>query len=84
MALSPVSLQHKPMQALKYQCLLLLDEFYYAGKMIDVLDKVSISAGYGFRMAIVVQSISQLDAIYGTHMRVLAVSSCDVKLIMKV
>lgn len=68
----------------KHSVLLLLDEFYYAGRMIDVLDKVSISAGYGFRMAIVVQSIAQLDEIYGRNMRTLAVSSCNVQLIMKV
>ena len=79
-----LNMRKRPSEDDKHSVLLLLDEFYYAGKMIDVLDKVSISAGYGFRMAIVVQSISQLDAIYGTHMRVLAVSSCDVKLIMKV
>ncbi len=68
----------------RHSVLLLLDEFYYAGRMIDVLDKVSISAGYGFRMAIVVQSIAQLDEIYGRNMRTLAVSSCNVQLIMKV
>jgi type IV secretion system protein VirD4 len=79
-----LNMRQRPDASDKHSVLLLLDEFYYAGRMIDVLDKVSISAGYGFRMAIVVQSISQLDAIYGAHLRTLAVSSCDVKLVMKV
>ena len=52
-----------------HQVLLLLDEFYALGKMSSLASKIAVSAGYGFRMAIVLQNISQLDETYGKAMR---------------
>ncbi|MDH8431308.1 type IV secretory system conjugative DNA transfer family protein, partial [Klebsiella pneumoniae] len=43
-----------------HQVLLMLDEFYHVGRMDSLISKITISAGYGFRMAIVMQDIAQL------------------------
>lgn len=51
--------------ALKYQCLLMLDEFTAAGK-IDILAKgVGFMAAYNMRLALVIQNNSQLESTYG-------------------
>jgi type IV secretion system protein VirD4 len=53
--------------ALKYQCLLLPDEFTAMGK-IQVLSKgISYIAAYGLRMLPIIQSPSQVVEIYGEH-----------------
>ncbi|SFU33465.1 type IV secretion system protein VirD4 [Nitrosomonas eutropha] len=55
--------EHNP--ALKYQCLLMLDELTAAGK-IEILAKgVGFMAGYNMRLALVIQSNSQLESTYG-------------------
>lgn len=51
--------------AIKYTCLLLMDEFTAIGKM-DVLSKgISYIAGYWLRMLPIIQSPTQLDDVYG-------------------
>lgn len=50
---------------LKYQCLLLLDEFTAMGK-VGVLSKgVSFIAGYNLRLLPIIQSVAQLESVYG-------------------
>lgn len=51
--------------ALKYQCLLLMDEFPALGKMSVILNAVAFIAGYNLRLLIINQSPSQLEDIYG-------------------
>jgi type IV secretion system protein VirD4 len=51
--------------ALKYQCLLLMDEFTSIGKIEIIASAVSFMAGYNLRLLPVIQSMSQLDATYG-------------------
>jgi type IV secretion system protein VirD4 len=51
--------------ALKYQCLLLLDEFTAMGKVAIIAKGVGYMAGYNLRLAIVIQDKAQLDAVYG-------------------
>ena len=54
-------------EELKYQCLLLPDEFTAMGK-IHVLSKgISYIAGYGLRLMPIIQSPSQIVEIYGEH-----------------
>lgn len=54
--------------ALKYQCLLLPDEFTAMGK-IGVLSKgISYIAGYGLRMLPIIQSPAQLVEVYGQQL----------------
>lgn len=50
---------------LKYQCLLLMDEFTAIGKVGQIATAVSYMAGYNMRLAPVIQSMSQLAATYG-------------------
>ncbi len=51
--------------ALKYQCLLLMDEFTAMGK-VGILSKgISYIAGYGMRMLPIIQSPAQLGDVYG-------------------
>ena len=51
--------------ALRHQCLLLMDEFTAIGK-VDILAKaVSYMAGYNLRLLPIIQSMAQLDAVYG-------------------
>lgn len=51
--------------ALKYQCLLLMDEFPALGKMSVIVNAVAFIAGYNLRLLIINQSPSQLEDIYG-------------------
>lgn len=51
--------------ALKYQCLLLMDEFTALGKVQIISKAVSYIAGYNIRLLPIIQSISQLESVYG-------------------
>lgn len=50
---------------LKYQCLLLPDEFTAMGKVGILAKGISYIAGYGLRMLPIIQSPSQLREVYG-------------------
>lgn len=51
--------------ALRHQCLLLMDEFTSIGR-VDILAKaVAYMAGYNLRLLPIIQSMAQLDAVYG-------------------
>jgi type IV secretion system protein VirD4 len=50
---------------LKYQCLLILDEFTAIGKVGIIAKAVSYIAGYNIRLMPIIQSISQLESVYG-------------------
>ena len=54
-------------KTLKVQCLFLLDEFTALGKVDIIPVAVGWAAGYGMRFVIVIQSISQLEAVYGAE-----------------
>ncbi|WP_248307728.1 type IV secretory system conjugative DNA transfer family protein [Bosea sp. AS-1] len=67
-----------------HQLLLMLDEFYHVGRMDSLISKITISAGYGFRMAIVMQDLAQLDELYGKNTRVTTVSGSQIKLFIQI
>ncbi|WP_081084127.1 type IV secretory system conjugative DNA transfer family protein [Burkholderia stagnalis] len=50
---------------LKYQCLLLMDEFTSIGRVDIIAKAVSYMAGYNMRLLTIIQSISQLESVYG-------------------
>ncbi|WP_439295225.1 type IV secretory system conjugative DNA transfer family protein [Lonepinella sp. BR2882] len=50
---------------LKYQVLLVLDEFPALGAVNILADAIGITAGYNVRYLIIVQDHSQIEAIYG-------------------
>lgn len=54
--------EHNP--ELKYQCLLLMDEFAAMGRVAIIEKSVSFMAGYNLRLLTVIQSISQLSMAY--------------------
>ncbi|HLM52176.1 MAG TPA: type IV secretory system conjugative DNA transfer family protein [Pseudoxanthomonas sp.] len=54
-------------ETLKQQCLFLLDEFTALGRVDIVPTAVGWLAGYGVRILCVIQSVSQLEAVYGAE-----------------
>lgn len=50
---------------LKYQCLLILDEFAALGKVSIIAKANAYISGYNVRLLTIIQSVSQLEAIYG-------------------
>ncbi|WP_407972495.1 type IV secretory system conjugative DNA transfer family protein [Burkholderia pyrrocinia] len=50
---------------LKFQCLLLLDEMTSIGKIQIIARAVAYMAGYNLRLLSIVQSIAQLESVYG-------------------
>ena len=59
--------RHLPEQdkTLKYQCLLVNDEFTAMGRVGVITTAAAFLAGYNLRLLTVVQAMSQLDAVYG-------------------
>jgi type IV secretion system protein VirD4 len=50
---------------LRFQCLLLLDEMTAIGKIHVIARAVAYMAGYNLRLLSVVQSVAQLESVYG-------------------
>ena len=67
-----------------HQVLLMIDEFRQLGRMDDLVSKLTINAGYGFRVVIVLQNLSQLDEVYGKAVRDTTVSACATQLYIRV
>ena len=53
---------------LKYQCVLLMDEFTSIGRVDIIASAVSYMAGYNIRLLPIIQSMAQLDAVYGKEL----------------
>jgi type IV secretion system protein VirD4 len=51
--------------ALKYQCLLMMDEFTSVGRLDTLVHAVTHMAQYGLRIFTIIQSVAQLEAVYG-------------------
>jgi type IV secretion system protein VirD4 len=51
--------------ALKFQCLVLLDEMTSIGKIQIIARAVAYMSGYNLRLLSIVQSIAQLESVYG-------------------
>jgi len=52
-------------EVLKYPCMLLMDEFTSMGKVNILAKAVSYIAGYNLRLFPIIQSIAQLESVYG-------------------
>jgi type IV secretion system protein VirD4 len=50
---------------LKYQCVLMMDEFTSLGRIEILAKALSYIAGYNLRLVPIIQSVAQLDATYG-------------------
>lgn len=66
-----------------YQVLVMIDEFRQLSKMESIVSKLTVNAGYGFRMVLVLQDLAQLDELYGKATRQTTVSACQVKLFIR-
>lgn len=66
-----------------HQVLIVIDEFRQLGKMESLVSKLTINAGYGFRMVLILQDLAQLDELYGKATRQTTVSACQVKLFIR-
>jgi len=55
--------EHDP--TLRFQCLLVNDEFTAMGRISAITNAAAFLAGYNLRLLTVVQAMSQLDAVYG-------------------
>ena len=52
-------------KSLKYQCLMILDEFTAIGKVNMIAKSISYQAGYNMRFLTIIQNKSQLEDVYG-------------------
>ena len=77
-------MMERPKAKDRYEVLLALDEFRHLGPMPQLLSMLTNSAGYNFRMAIVIQSISMLDELYGKPVRQTKLAGSQVKLFIKI
>jgi type IV secretion system protein VirD4 len=68
----------------RHQVLMMIDEFRQLGRMDDLVAKLTINAGYGFRMCLILQDVSQLDELYGKAVRESTISACQVKLFIRI
>jgi type IV secretion system protein VirD4 len=50
---------------LRYQCLLVMDEFTAVGKVNIIAKAIGFMAGYNLRLLPIIQSVAQLTAVYG-------------------
>lgn len=66
-----------------HQVLIMIDEFRQLGRMDALISKLTINAGYGFRMVLVLQDLAQLDEVYGKATRQTTLSACQVKLFIR-
>ena len=55
-------------KSLKHQCLLLMDEFTSIGRVDIIAKAVAYMAGYNLRLLPIIQSMAQLDAVYGKEL----------------
>lgn len=51
--------------ALKYECLMIMDEFTAMGKVGIIASANSFFAGYNLRLLTIIQSVAQLESVYG-------------------
>lgn len=79
-----VLMRDLPGTAEPHQVLLMLDEFFALGRMTSLASKIAVSAGYGFRMAIILQNLSQLDELYGKATRETLIAGCAAKLFVAI
>ena len=57
--------EHNP--TLKYQVMMLLDEFAALGRIPIIAEAISYLPGYNVRVVLVIQTPSQLREVYGAH-----------------
>lgn len=77
-------MQNLPGKDEPLQVLIMIDEFRQLGRMDDLVSKLTINAGYGFRMCLILQDVGQLDELYGRPTRITTMSACQIKLFIRI
>jgi type IV secretion system protein VirD4 len=71
--------EHNP--KLKFQVMMLLDEFAALGRMPIIAEAISYLPGYNVRVVLVVQTPSQLRELYGPHVAETMLKSLAVRIV---
>ena len=61
----------------------LLDEFGNVGRLPGIAEKLTVSAGRGIRFLLAVQSLAQIDHLYGAAVREIVTGNCDTTLFLR-
>ncbi len=61
----------------------LLDEFGNVGRLPGIAEKLTVSAGRGIRFLLAVQSLAQIDHVYGPQVREIVTGNCDTTLFLR-
>jgi type IV secretion system protein VirD4 len=67
----------QPVQSFRHRLLLMLDEFPSFGRLDVFQESLAFIAGYGIKAYLVMQDMSQLQAIYGQHENIIA--NCHIR-----
>ena len=65
------------------QVLLLMDEFARFGKLERITSALSTLRSKGVTICLIIQSLAQLDKIYGTHDREIMLDNCQFQVILR-
>ena len=76
--------EHSPQGAETKPILLLLDEFPLLGRMEVITEAMTTLRSKKVTLYLVIQSIAQLDAVYGSDIRKILVDNCQYKAILQV
>lgn len=76
--------RHSPQGKNNVQTLLLMDEFARFGKLEMITDAMSTLRSRGVNICLMVQSIAQLDKIYGEYDRRIILDNCQYQAILRV
>lgn len=61
----------------------LLDEFGNVGRLPAIAEKLTVAAGRGIRFVLAVQSVAQIDHVYGPKVREIVAGNCDAWLFLR-
>ena len=79
-----VLLRNEPGEDEPHKVLFMLDEFYQFKRLPEIIYRAPLVAGFGFRIAIIAQNLSQIDERYGKTTREALLGNMDVKLFIAV
>ena len=67
-----------------HKVLMMLDEFYQFERLPEIVKRAPLVAGYGLTIALIAQSIPQIDERYGPKTRDALIGNMDIKLFIAV
>jgi type IV secretion system protein VirD4 len=67
--------------SLKFQCLMLLDEFAAFGRMESIIQALPYMAGYNLRLLLILQTVQQIVGIYGLEIAKSIMTGCALQIL---